>query len=291
MRLGLGTVQFGLPYGIKNTAGRVPPDEVRRILRLASLSGVEVIDTAIAYGESETCLGSIGVESFKVVTKIPPLPDKVDNIDSWVRNQLSASLARLGLERAYGLLLHRAEDLNGPFGEALGNVLHALRTEGLVEKVGVSVYETEQLDIHKHSCKVDLVQAPLNLLDQRLVTSGWLNRLHDEGVEVHTRSTFLQGLLLMSRGEIPEWFDRWPTVWDAWHDWLADSNIPAAQACMQYPLSFPQISAVLVGVTSIQEFSALIHMATYETTTVTLPELGSIDSDLINPSNWNKPRS
>ncbi len=290
MRLGLGTVQFGLPYGIKNTTGQVVPDEARKILLLAAASGVGIIDTAIAYGESEACLGKIGVESFKVVTKMPPLPDGVVDVDSWVRNQFESSLSRLGVERIYGLLLHRADQLTGPDGAALANVLHAFKMEGLVEKVGVSIYDPEQLPMLIQSCHIDLVQAPLNLLDQRLVTSGWLHRLHDAAIEVHTRSTFLQGLLLMSRQEIPEWFERWAPVWDTWHDWLRHSNITAAQACMQYPLSFPQVAAVLVGVTSAEEFSALIHLANHEARTVMPPDLGCTDAELLNPSNWNKPR-
>lgn len=290
MRLGLGTVQFGLPYGIKNTTGQVASDEARKILLLAAASGVGIVDTAIAYGESEACLGRIGVEPFKVVTKMPPLPYGVVGVGSWVRNQFEASLSRLGAERIYGLLLHRADQLTGPYGPELANVLQALKREGLVEKVGVSVYEPEQLGMLMQSCQIDLVQAPLNLLDQRLVTSGWLHRLHDAGVEVHTRSTFLQGLLLMSRREIPEWFERWAPVWDTWHDWLRGSNIPAAQACMQYPLSFPQIAGVLVGVTSAEELNALIQLANNEIQTVMLPDLGCADPDLLNPSNWNQPR-
>jgi hypothetical protein len=291
MKLGLGTVQFGLPYGIKNTAGQVPPDEARRILQLAAANGVEIVDTAIAYGDSETCLGSIGVKSFKLVTKIPPLPNAIDSVEAWVRSEFLASLARLGVARTYGLLLHRADDLNGPYGKVLANVLNAFKMEGLVEKVGVSVYEPEQLARLMQSCQIDLVQAPLNLLDQRLVTSGWLQRLHEADIEVHTRSTFLQGLLLMSREEIPKWFERWAPVWDAWHDWLRGSNIPAAQACMQYPFSFPQISGVLVGVTSAEEFSTLLHLATHEIRTVKLPDFGCTDPILLNPSNWNKPQS
>lgn len=293
MKLALGGAQFGLAYGVSNLSGQVSREAARDIVGLARAGGVDTIDTAIAYGDSEACLGEVGVTGFKVVTKLPALPEGVDSVEAWVRGQIEASFARLGVTRIHGLLLHRAEQLEGPRGQALARALQALKQEGRVTKIGVSIYEPEQLASIMPVCALDLVQAPLNLLDRRLVTSGWLQRLHDAGVEVHTRSAFLQGLLLMPRAAIPASFERWNHIWDAWHGWLNANAITATRTCLQYPLSLPQVDRVVVGVASAEEFKRLLRdCADAEVAApLPLPDLASTDADLINPSNWNQAAS
>jgi aryl-alcohol dehydrogenase-like predicted oxidoreductase len=293
MKLALGGAQFGLAYGVSNRSGQVSREAARDIVCLARAGGVDTIDTAIAYGESEACFGEVGVTGFNVVTKLPALPEGLDNVETWVRAQIDASLARLGVTRIHGLLLHRAEQLEGPHGPALARALQALKQEGLVAKIGVSIYDPEQLASIMTVCAPDLVQAPLNLLDRRLVTSGWLQRLHDAGVEVHTRSAFLQGLLLMPRGAIPARFDRWSHIWDAWHAWLNANALTATRSALQYPLSLPQVDRVVVGVASAEEFKSLLRDCAEAAVTapLPLPDLACTDADLINPSNWNQAAS
>ncbi|AYQ27203.1 MULTISPECIES: aldo/keto reductase [unclassified Polaromonas] len=290
MKLALGGAQFGLAYGVSNLSGQVSREAARNIVGLARTGGVDTIDTAIAYGDSEACLGEVGVSGFKVVTKLPAITGDVDSVEAWVRGQIEASLKRLGVTRIHGVLLHRAEQLQGPRGQALAHALQALKQEGLVAKVGVSIYEPEQLASIMPVCAPDLVQAPLNLLDRRLETSGWLQRLHEAGVEVHTRSAFLQGLLLMPRAAIPARFARWNHLWDAWHDWLDAHAVTATFACLQYPLSLPQVGRVVVGVASAEEFKTLLHDCADAKVMapLPLPDLACADADLINPSNWNR---
>ena len=139
-RLALGTVQFGLPYGIANQAGQVSRTEANAMLQLALANGIDTLDTAIAYGDSETCLGEVGSQGFRVVTKLPALPDNCADIGDWVQQQVNASLSRLGVVEVYGLLLHRSEQLLGSNGVELYQALQALKDNGQVQKVGVSIY-------------------------------------------------------------------------------------------------------------------------------------------------------
>jgi aryl-alcohol dehydrogenase-like predicted oxidoreductase len=286
-KLALGTVQFGLTYGISNQSGQVNREEVGHIIALAQESGIDTLDTAIGYGDSEECLGAVGSENFKIVTKLPGLPDGVAEINAWVTEQMQISLRRLNVDAVYGLLLHRSQQLVDEAGRALLQALERLKVEGIVQKIGVSIYAPEELDTITQSCTIDLVQAPLNLFDRRLVTSGWLQRLHDQGVEVHTRSAFLQGLLLMPRDAIPVKFERWAPLWDAWHASLVCCDLTATTACLQYPLSLSQIDRVVVGVDSAAQLRELISIARLPSAIQDWSAFVCEDENLINPSRWN----
>lgn len=284
-RLALGTAQFGLPYGIANRDGQVTRSAAKAILQQASEKGIDTLDTAIAYGESETCLGEIGTQGFKVVTKLPAVPDSCGDITAWINDQVSASLGRLGLSSVYGLLLHRPEQLLSLDGKVIFKALKYLKETGLVQKIGISIYAPGILDALTTRHRFDLVQAPFNLLDRRLFTSGWLQRLKQDGTEIHTRSTFLQGLLLMPRSEIPSKFALWTELWDKWHSWLECHSVMAVQACLAYPLAFPEVDRVVVGTESNNQMEQLIGAA-LSIAPDALPDLCCDDENLINPARW-----
>lgn len=286
MKLALGTVQFGLPYGIANQRGQVSREEAGQILALASNSGIDTLDTAIAYGDSEACLGAIGTQGFRVVTKLPALPDGVTDIATWVGDQLRTSLRRLKVDSVYGLLLHRSKNLVGAAGRLMVQSLERLKAEGLVQKIGVSIYAPQDLDAVIQACSIDLVQAPLNLIDRRLVTSGWLQRLHDQGVEVHARSAFLQGLLLLPRDAVPEKFSPWSDLFERWYAWLLENQVTASEVCLAFVKAQPLIDRVVIGVDSRAQLQELLR-AVGKKPPQPLPDLRCEDERLINPSNWN----
>ena len=261
MRLSLGTAQFGMDYGITNTQGQVPRSEVGAMLRLGKSVGIDTLDTAIAYGESEACLGESGVEDFKIITKLSALPEECGDVGDWVQNQLSASFFRLRVNSIYGLLLHRPMQLLEKQGKDLFLALQNLKNSGQVQKIGISIYSPDELESINAKFAMDLVQTPFNLLDRRLQTSGWLSRLKDAGVEIHTRSPFLQGVLLMSHGEQMQKFAPWSDLWGQWHRWLSASRISAIQACLSFPLGFPEIDRVVVGAVSTGQLEELITAA------------------------------
>lgn len=192
--------------------------EIEKILNLALDHGVDMIDTAIAYGDSERILGKVGINPFKVVTKLPPCNVRPIEVKNWAYRLVQESLARLKVDSLDGILLHRSQDLLSGLGIELVDVLTKLRIDGLVKKIGISVYDPSELEAMIGEFALDIVQAPSNLVDRRFERSGWLSRLKTWNIQVHTRSTFLQGLLLMSRHAIPHKFHRWSWLWDQWHD-------------------------------------------------------------------------
>ena len=201
--------------------------------------------------------------------------------------QVRESLARLGQETLYGLLLHRTQDLLGLNGAHLINALADLKNDGVVQKIGVSIYSPDELEVVRNKIKIDLVQAPLNVVDRRLQSSGWLDRLKDDGVEVHTRSTFLQGLLLMERSKIPQKFWRWSNLWGLWHEKLKVLGASPLVASLGYPLSLKQVDQVIVGVDSAAQLSEILQAAENAIEGPDTSFMSSADLDLINPSNWN----
>jgi aryl-alcohol dehydrogenase-like predicted oxidoreductase len=284
-RLALGTVQFGLSYGIAGQGNKVAGDEVDAILSAAWEGGLDTLDTAILYGDCEQLLGQIGVDQWQVVTKLTEVPETCTDVASWVQDSVIDSIGRLGVPRLRGLLLHRPQQLLGSHGDDFYRALVSIREQGSVEKIGISIYGPDELDALWPHYQFDLVQAPFNVLDRRLVSSGWLNRLHQAGTEVHIRSVFLQGLLLMDDVSRPEKFNRWQPLWDQWHHWLNDQGVTALQGCLAIALSQPEVDRVIVGVDGLKQLEEILACA--ETSVAMPPEaLMSDDLDLINPSRW-----
>lgn len=284
-KLAIGTAQFGSDYGVANVSGRVSQDDVGYILDHAIENKITMLDTAIAYGESERALGEVGVNGFSVVTKLPSTEGiQPSEVDSWVSEQVNKSLKLLGVQKVYGLLLHRPLELLDKQGRALYQSLQRIRNSGLAEKVGISIYEPSDLDQLCGEFKVDLVQLPFNILDNRW--DFWLQKLHQEGVEIHVRSIFLQGLLLMSVNNRPSKFNRWDVLWQELEEWLGLNKITAVQACLMHALSKSEISKVIVGIDSKKQLEQLITTIVDKNPVIN-SKLQTDDVMLLNPSNWN----
>ena len=281
----LGTVQFGMSYGVANQTGQIPLEEAFGIMDKAWALGVNTLDTAIAYGESEQRLGEIGVERWRVISKLPVMSEGCKDVYGWVLKSVEDSLERLKINCLSGLLLHRPQQLLMPYGEILFKAITKIKEQGMVEKIGVSIYDPNELDVLWSKYHFDMVQAPCNIVDRRLITSGWLSRLHQAGLEVQVRSIFLQGLLLMDAENRPPIFNRWQLLWGQWHRWLADQALTPLQACLGFVRSQREIAQVVVGVDSLKQLQEIF--GAFESPSVLPPDaLISEDVDLINPSHW-----
>ena len=285
MKLALGTVQFGQSYGVANKAGQIPAAGATAILEYAASIGNNMLDTAAGYGNSEQRLGEIGILDWQVVSKIPAVPDGCGDISGWVTECVQSSLQRLGLPRLYALLLHKPQQLLGANGGQIYGALQQLRETGLVQKIGASIYAPAELDDLCRRYEFDVVQAPFNLLDRRLIESGWMSRLANSGVELHVRSIFLQGLLLMPSSDRPAKFNRWQAHWSAYSDWLRSAELTPLQACVRHSLSFPEVTRVIVGVDNSDQLRSI-----FEAASGPVPSPPSAlrvhDFDLLNPSVW-----
>ena len=204
--LGLGTVLFGTDYAGRR---RCAEADVAEILACAAQCGVSVIDTAAQYGQAESVLGRAlpAKHAFHIVSKTPSWNRRESSGASparWALEAAGRAIERLRVDRLHGYLTHHAGELLGADGPALIEGLLEAKGRGLVGKIGVSVYDGEQIDRVLERFQIDLIQLPASAFDQRLVRSGHIARLRARGVEVHLRSLFLQGVLLAPPETIPE---------------------------------------------------------------------------------------
>jgi aryl-alcohol dehydrogenase-like predicted oxidoreductase len=282
MMIGLGSVQFGTDYGVSNASGRTSELEVGRILRLAAESGVEILDTAAAYGDSEAVIGrslaAAGLR-FSIITKLPPGVAAHEAEASTLR-----SLDRLGVPSIAGLMVHRGSDLLTTGGRKLWKRMERLRDAGLVGKIGVSIYLGTEVDMLLDRFPLELVQAPANVFDQRLLASGHLERLRDAGVEVHLRSAFLQGLLLADPESVRARFGPWRQTLLSYREWTRERGESPLEAALGFALGLPA-HTVVIGVNNESQLKEVLSAA------MPLPSgefarWASDDPALVDPSTW-----
>jgi len=286
MKLALGTVQFGLDYGVANAEGQVAIEDAAEIIDHSRKCGIDTLDTAIGYGDSEERLGKIGIDGFRVITKLPGLSKHDVDIEKWIIGHIEGSLARLKVETINGVMLHRPTDLLGDNGKKLWDGLKKLKANGCVEKIGYSIYEPGELDLLWKDYQPDIIQAPYNILDQRLKVSGWLKLLHDLGVEVHVRSVFLQGLLLMPKERRPIKFQRWQGLWDVWEHWLESEQLDPVDVCLKSIASEPMIDYAVVGVDSKTHLKQIVKKMNNPAEIDVPVDLNTTDECLVNPALW-----
>jgi aryl-alcohol dehydrogenase-like predicted oxidoreductase len=273
-------------YGVANATGEIDSTAIGEILEQAWDLGVDTLDTAVAYGDAEARLGEIGVAEWSVGSKLPPVPEGERDIVGWVLSTVHGSLERLRIPKLSSFLMHRPRELLGEHGPALLSALEQLKSEGLVSSVGLSIYSPHDLESLLEVFRPDLVQAPFSVVDRRLEASGWLARLKADGTEVHVRSVFLQGLLLLSPRDRPRYFDPWAPLLEAWDSWTSTRGGSRLSACLGFVLARDEIDRVVVGVDSVAQLREILSSCA-ETARKEPPiELSSEDLGLIDPSRW-----
>ena len=291
-KLCLGTAQFGLTYGITNTAGQVSEAEVAQILKQAQDARILYLDTAQAYGNAEAVLGRQlpTPHSFKIISKLPAQPQPVfsaQDSEAWEQTFL-ASCQRCGVQRLDALLLHAPADLSKPGGDHLEAWLLSLRERGLVQRLGVSIYADHDL-AGINPGLLDLVQLPLSLLDQRLLQDGTLVRLRSAGIAIHARSIYLQGLLLTPAAQWPPWTS--PEVRANQHALEALTQEMGCQLidlALGFARAQEDLEAVVIGVCSSHELAELsaVWSSTSPLKKIDWGSWALNDSIIVDPRRW-----
>lgn len=286
MKLAIGTVQFGLDYGVSNNTGQTSQKHVKAILNYAQKQGVTMLDTAAAYGDAEKVIGRANVKDFELVSKLPPIKSDSSSQQAlaFAENALSTTLKHLQSSQIYGYLYHHSEDiLTSP---NVKNWLVSQKQQGIINKIGVSVYSPEQTAKVLEACSIDLIQIPLNLFDQRFIHSGMLNALKDKGVEIHVRSAFLQGLLLMSKAQRPGYFKGLASHFQQLDTLCAENNLAQLAVALNFVMQQPQVDKVVVGVNNQAQLAAIIQSLNLPLPKYDWQRLSCEDEAFINPSLW-----
>jgi len=290
-RFGLGSAQLGMGYGKFNRVGQPDLTEAELILRKAKKLGFSLIDTASQYGTSESVLGELGQawEGISLITKTPSFnTEQITRSQAeQIKQSFDTSLARLHLSRVKGLLVHHAPDLLAPGGEFIYETLRQLKSEGLVEQIGVSVYGAEVADRILDKYSIDLIQVPINIFDKRLVESNALARWSRAGIEIHARSAFLQGLVLADPLHLPPQFLSIAPILGRFQADCVTRGVTPKSAALHYLLQLTPINKILIGIDSEHQlteiFSDFPKYLEMEWDSYRIENV-----DILNPAHWNK---
>ena len=285
-KLAIGTAQFGLDYGISNRDGIVKPETVRRILKCALDSNVGLIDTASAYGSSEVVLGSVLSDfddsAFQIISKCSLTVDKS------VQEQLDETLMHLNRDKIYGYLGHSVIGMDQN-AELLSN-LFELKTKGKIEKIGITVYYPEDVEVLlSSSFSLDIVQLPYSIFDRRF--EYLFPELRKRNIEIHVRSVFLQGLFFLESAHLNPHFNPVRKKMKSLHLLAQHVGVSIAQILLAFVLRNPMLDHVVVGVTSVAEFEELKQANEIPLSADVLSELLNYkvdDNKILIPMNWPK---
>lgn len=274
-KLALGTVQFGLNYGINNTFGKTPKDEVAKILEVALNHGINTLDTANAYGDSETVLGKNDLSEFNIITKFR----EAESYNSF-KNQIIKSFENLNQHSIYGVMAHSPITLLKK--DYYLTFLNKLKSEGRIRKIGASFNTIEEIEqILKSKIDLDIVQFPFNILDNRF--EPYMKILKLRNVEIHVRSTFLQGLFFCKTNELNKFFNPikdYIRYLQSFHD-----KLPIL--LLEHSLKQSFIDKVVVGVNNKDQFEKNILGINNSVEKIEKFNL-AINEDIITPSRWPK---
>ncbi len=265
MKIGLGTAQLGQRYGISHRGEAPDASSVAEILARAARAGIRVIDTAPAYGDSEARIGRHAppAAGFRIVTKTPlhEAGDSALRCAARVRTSVQRSLERLGADTLSGVLEHRPAELLSGRGDAIHRALAELQGQGLVERIGVSCHDAgDALEIARRH-RIDLVQLPVNALDRRALDDGGLAALREHGIEIHARSPFLQGALLMRPRQLPKALAPLGAAIAAFQERARRVGRSPLDAALAFVLGLEAVDVVLCGVQSRRELSQILAAA------------------------------
>lgn len=282
MKLALGTVQFGIKYGINNTSGVPENSEIVKIVNLAEKAGIKVIDTALSYGDAEEKISTFIKDSFQVVTKFSNPTDKNNLISQFKKSKLN-----LRTEKLYGYLAHNADNLiQNPY---LWETLLQFKEQGEVEKIGYSLYTPDQLEkLLQLNLIPNLVQIPYSLLDRKF--EPYLVQLKNLDIEIHVRSVFLQGLYFMDTLKLPKKLLPLKSALHQLQVICNKKNISIGSLALNFIIENSLVDCVVIGVEkAVQLEQNIKKIAEWNCDPDIFSEVKALKlthKELLNPSNW-----
>ncbi len=286
----LGTVQFGLDYGIHNSSGKPSFDTVSDILHKAHQSGIRLLDSAEAYGNAHEIIGTFHQKNsirFKIVSKYA---HGRNDLPKDLKERVFHNLKVLGVESLYAYMFHSFSDYKTHFKSYAGQI-EALKAEGYIEKFGVSVYTNQEMLELIDNTNVDLIQLPFNLLDNTQQRGALIAKAKQKGIEIHTRSAFLQGLFFKDPDTLDPKFVSLRSSLMLIHSISKREKISVSDLALNYCLTQSDVDQVLIGVDNVQQLDENLRSTKVQLPANVLHEIDEIvlkEVNMLNPSNWNR---
>lgn len=289
----LGTVQFGLNYGIANSLGKPQLPEVEKIIQYAITNNIHYFDTAQSYGDSEKILGTIFHhidchKKVKIISKIHPEIDLEEKLS--VFKAVEVSLNNLKVDQLWGLLLHRPSQLKD--SDVFFRIIESLKQEGLIKKFGVSVYSPKEAILSINNPVTDIIQVPFNILDRRLIDIDFFKLAEKRNKKIFIRSVYLQGLLLMKNDQIIDKRMGWTIPYlTKLHEFISDNQIKLSAFALQAIAQYQKDAVIILGVDSKAQLEENLNLLSEtqnfdDTINQWWKELPQYPERLLNPSLW-----
>lgn len=297
MELCLGTVQFGMDYGIK---GQKQPsvEQAVEMLDYATQNGIDTIDTANAYGTAEDVVGTflekktISRDKLFIISKFRPnlLDDvKSDEYYEVMRDNLENTLSRLHTDYLDSYLLHSARYV---FNDGIIDTLNRMKQDGLVRRVGVSVYEPEEAKKCIERPNVEFMQLPFSIFDQRMEKAGVFKEAEKDNIQIHSRSAFIQGLILMEEDEVPPFLVKAKPIVRKISLLCERHRLSRISLAMNYVKQQSRISHLVFGVDNLEQLIENISIFRENISKDIIDDIAKeftdIEADIVMPSLWKK---
>ena len=256
----IGAARFGDSYGNLNNKKKINTENIKEIFELAEKYNLKFYDTAPDYGVSEALIGDFSNNNIRVITKVPKVNSNSTHLIDVFRLSIKNSLSRLNTRKLYGLLFRSPIYLAKEPYYSIWSEANKLKNENVVKKIGITIYEPKELEFVYEKLKPDIVQFPYNLFKKIFKNSGWIDKLYDNNVELHARSIFLQGLLLMKKKNFPNKFSAFKLDWYDYHNWLKQNKMSALEACVNFVLSNKKITKMIIGVDNAKQLNEILNV-------------------------------
>jgi len=288
-KLILGTVQFGLDYGINNNIGKPKIENVHKILDVAYENEIRILDTAESYGSAHMVLGNYlrknPTKKFKIITKL----SSTQFLNKGkLKMHLVNQIEDFNTKQIHGYMIHNFKKLIQD--DYLLKELEMIKREGLVNKIGISLYENEEIVnvIKNYSC-FDFIQVPFNLLDNESRRKKVLEQAKKKNIKIFTRSTFLQGLFFKPLNSFPSNLNPLKKYIKKLKNISESSRTDINAIALNYCLSKSYIDKILIGVESLNQLNKnLDHVRNnYLFPELEIDKIIVRETPLLNPTNWN----
>lgn len=302
-KLTLGTVQLGLNYGIANIKGKPDFKTSLEILNYSWNNGINAFDTALTYGNSEEIIGVFinslvkeNMENIVIISKLPKIEIKnelsFDILYKYIKEKVNQSLGNLNINSIPIFLLHHAEDIYLKDGLVI-ECLKQIKEEGLIQKIGISIYDSKEAEASLKFKEIEVIQLPINLFDLKLIKTGLLNKLKKRDFMIFARSIFLQGLFFLSPNHLPKDLKIAEKYLHILHKISKDYQIEIADLAALFVRDIPEISSLVIGAESIDQVKNNIEILKKkallsEIRRIILEEFSNVPENVTNPFLWNK---
>ena len=281
----LGSANFGKRYGYKNS--KIKEKEFSKIFKYANSRNIKYIDTAFNYSNSQKIIGK-NASNFKIITKIPKIPNSISNPQNWIETIILKSLNDLKTKKLYAVLFHYPPyQIEKQKFFQIVKYLENLRKKKIINKIGISAYNVSEIKRSFLLYKFQIIQFQANILDQKILRNSFIKILKKRGVEIHVRSIFLQGMLLSDITRIPKKFKYLRRILTLFDSWVKKKKISKLSACLNFILSFSMIDKIVLGTNNYLQFKQTIDAIEKSNGKLAIPKhLKNINQNYLNPKNW-----